>query len=356
MEELILNLHNHTTYSDGRGSHADIGQAALASGVDIVIVTDHNIWAGHQEKIIRQGSRSVLMLIGEEIHDQARDPQKSHLLVIGAGKELATYAPDPQNLINQVQTAGGMSFIAHPYEVALALFNEDSISWEDWQVNGFTGIEIWNGFSEIKEVIHGRLSAAFYAFFPQAIARGPSPKTLKKWDELLSAGNRIVAVGGSDAHQWNGHMGPLQRMIFPYAFHFRCINNHLLTPEPLSGDLPQDRRMVLHALRQGASFVGYDLPHSTRGFRFTARGRDQIAQIGDEIALDQGLTLQIRLPIPVECRLIHDGKIIRLWRGRETCIHTINQSGAYRVECYINYLGRKRGWIYSNPIYVYDRK
>ena len=45
-------------------------------------------------------TRKVLMLIGEEIHDQDRDPQKNHLLVFGAEKELATFADDPQILIN----------------------------------------------------------------------------------------------------------------------------------------------------------------------------------------------------------------------------------------------------------------
>jgi hypothetical protein len=34
------------------------------------------------------------------------------------------------------------------------------------------------------------------------------------------------------------------------------------------------------------------------------------------------------------------------------CAHTATLPGAYRVEAYIDYLGLKRGWIFSNPIYI----
>ncbi|MGZ9235150.1 MAG: histidinol-phosphatase, partial [Anaerolineales bacterium] len=33
----------HTVYSDGSGTHKDIAQAALRTGLDVVIVTDHNV-------------------------------------------------------------------------------------------------------------------------------------------------------------------------------------------------------------------------------------------------------------------------------------------------------------------------
>ena len=43
MHEIILNLHMHTRYSDGAGTHADIATAAMKAGLDAVIVTDHNV-------------------------------------------------------------------------------------------------------------------------------------------------------------------------------------------------------------------------------------------------------------------------------------------------------------------------
>ena len=44
--------------------------------------------------------------------------------------------------------------------------------------------------------------------------------------------------------------------------------------------------------------------------------------------------------------------MIKTWHNRETCTHITTEPGAYRVETYIQYMGRKRGWIFSNPIYI----
>ncbi len=352
MEELITNLHMHSTYSDGSGTHQEIGEAALESGIDVVIVTDHNVYVQGLDGYLQRSDRRVLMLIGEEVHDVTRAPQKNHLLVIGAGREMAPYAQKPQNLIDQVYKAGGLSFIAHPYDPELKAFGEEDISWVDWDVRGFTGIELWNGFSEMKTIVRSKLDGIFYAYFPRYMPRGPLPAALKKWDELTGKGQKIVAVGGSDAHALHKSLGPLHRVIFPYTYHFHSVNNHLLVENGLTGNLNADRQMIYNALRKGHSFIGYDLPLPTRGFRFTAQGRDGTASMGDEIRLGSGVTMQIRLPAKAECRLLCGGELVRTWKDREICAQTVNRSGVYRVECYLEFLGRQRGWIFSNPIYV----
>jgi hypothetical protein len=352
MDELVANLHMHTTYSDGTGTHQDIAHAALKTDLDVIIVTDHNIYVHGPEGYYQAEGRKVLMLVGEEVHNNTRIPQKNHLLVIGAARELATFAQKPQNLIDQTYKAGGLSFIAHPFDDELKAFGEDDISWVDWEVRGYTGIELWNGFSELKSVVKGKLDGIFYAYFPKYMACGPLPQTLKKWDELTTSGQKTVAVGGSDAHALRLRLGPLRRTVFPYDFHFRAVNTHLLVERPLSSDLAADRSMVLDALRKGHAFIGYDLPHPTRGFRFTAQGKDTIVSMGDEIRLGNGVTLQIRLPVKAECRLIYNGEHLRTWQDREICTYIAARPGVYRVECYIPYLGRQRGWIFSNPIYV----
>lgn len=353
MHELILNTHIHTTYSDGSGTHAQVARAALKTGLDVVITTDHNVYVDGLEGYYEEAGRRLLLMIAEEIHDQVRDPQANHLLVLGANRELATCASDPQWLINQVNHAHGLSFLAHPFEDALPSFGEDIIPWENWEVGGYTGIELWNGLSELKTVSGGKaLGAVFYAFFPYLLAHGPLPRTLQKWDELTANGQRVVAICGADAHRLIVHRGPIHKIVFPYEYHFRSINNHILAHSDLSGILHDDRNMVLTALKQGHSFIGYDLPASTRGFRFTAQGRDKTAIMGDEISLDPSVTMQICVPGPAETRLIRNGKVEKTWHNLEICTSTITVPGVYRVECYIPYWGKKRGWIFSNPIYV----
>jgi hypothetical protein len=352
MHELIVNLHMHTVFSDGSGTHKDIARAALKAGLDAVIVTDHNVLVSGPEGYYSEGKKRLLMLVAEEVHDQARIPQKNHLLVFGAGQEMATYAPNPQDLIDRVRRAGGLSFIAHLYDPECAPIKETDISWEDWSAHDFTGIELWNGMSELK--IQGKTfwHVLFYVFFPHFLAHQPPAQHLTKFDELLNSGKKIVAVGGSDAHEFQVQKGLLRKTVYPYEFHFKTINTHIFTPAPLSGNVETDRKMIYEAFSAGHAFVGYDLPAPTRGFRFTAQGRESTALMGDEIPAEGGVTFTFKLPQAAECRLLKNGAVLQTWKNRETGSFITTEPGVYRVEVYRSYLGKRRGWIFGNPIYV----
>lgn len=350
--EVVVNLHMHTRYSDGSGTHREIAKAAIKAGVDAVIVTDHNILVQDFEGYYKDKNKKVLVLIGEEVHDQARDPQKNHLLVFGARRELATYADDPQRLIDKVRESGGICFLAHPDDPAAPAFKDTDISWEDWSVHNYNGIELWNALSELKTLVPSRLHGVFYAFFPKLVAHQPIPATMAKWDELLATGNRVVAIGGSDAHALRLHMGPLSRVIYPYEFHFRTVNTHVLLEQPLNGETEKDGKNILEAIARGHCFTGYDLPAPSRGFRFSAQGMETSAQMGDEISARNGLTLQIKIPGAGKVHLLKDGQVIETWQGKTSCTYITTKPGVYRVEVFRRYLGKLRGWIYSNPIYA----
>jgi hypothetical protein len=351
MNELVINLHMHTIYSDGSGKYDDLGQAALKTGVDVLMVTDHNVLVQGVDSYFREGKNRVLMLACEEIHDQDRDPQKNHLLVFNTSQELSTLASDPQTLINAVRRLGGLCFIAHPVDPAMPAFGETDLSWEDWSVTGYTGIELWNGFSEFKTVAKGKLDAIFYAFFPKAIPHGPLPKAMRIWDNLLAKGKHVVAVGGSDAHALRMHLGLLHKTIFPYTYHFSAINTHVLTTGPLTGNMTHDRKMVFDSFEAGHCFIGYDLPRSTRGFRFSAQSSETSVIMGDTISSDGIVTLRGQFPSSAKIKLIKDGECIKLFSG-ETFSYATNEMGIYRVEAYRRFLGKLRGWIFSNPIYL----
>jgi hypothetical protein len=352
MQEIILNLHIHTNYSDGNLPHDEVAKAAIRCGLNAILITDHNVRPEGLQRYIHDDGKKVLVMIGEEIHNQDRQPQKSHLLAFGADRDLASFAYDPQLLIQKVNQAGGISFLAHPYDPALPAFSEDNISWDDWEVKGYTGIELWNGFSELKVHVHNKLQAIFFAFNPQFIAHQPPAQTLKIWDKLLSQGNKVVAIGGSDAHATRHYLGPISRIIFPYEFHFSAINTHVLLDSPLIGNAETDSRSILGALRKGHCFVGYDLPASSRGFRFWTENGKSETKMGDEIKLKRVLNLKIQLPSPAECHLLKDGEMIKQWKGETEIQTALEKTGVYRVECFRNYLGKKRGWIFSNPIYI----
>jgi len=354
MHELVVNLHIHSVYSDGNATHNEILSTASQAGIDVVIVTDHNLLVQGVESYHKSSNRLTLLLTGEEVHNRSSaHNHKGHLLVFNAGQEMSAYGSHPRRLIQQISLAGGMSFIAHPFESAMPEFHEGAYSWGDWDVRGFTGLEIWNGLSELKSNGRPPWRALLYALVPQLLARAPYPETIQKWDELTAAGQTVVAIGGSDAHAMTKHFGIFSRVIFPYAYHFQAINTHILCPQPLSGDLDADQAMIYDALRQGHAFVGYDLPFSTRGFRFTAQGVQGTALMGDHMRINgSSVTLQVRLPVRAHCRLLRNGKVIYKWKNRESFAHITNQPGVYRLEASLPYLGRRRNWIYSNPIYL----
>ena len=74
--------------------------------------------------------------------------------------------------------------------------------------------------------------------------------------------------------------------------------------------------------------------------------------MGEEISSNNGVTLQIRLPLRTECHLLKDGQIIKSWNDRDSCAYITTEPGVYRVEAYLKFRGKRRGWIFSNPIYL----
>jgi len=346
--EYTGNLHVHTSYSDGKALHMEVIQAAAKAGLDFVVVTDHNVWVDGCEGYYDY----VLLLVGEEIHDVRRQPQANHLLVFNAEAELAPLASDPQVLIDQVNQRGGFCYLAHPYERASSISpNLSAIQWEDWDVTGYIGLEIWNYMSEFKARASSKLAAVFYAYFPALGIRGPFRATLHQWDQLLAEGKRVSAIGGSDAHSNTYSMGPLHRQVFPYEYLFRCINTHIITERPFTGHLENDRQLLYDALRAGHTWVGYDLLAPTKGFRFHAHSGAKHATMGDELTRAGATIFEIQTPDSADIHLLLNGQVVARARG-EYLKYTTAEPGVYRVEAYRSYRMGRRGWIFGSPIYV----
>ncbi len=355
MEDKFLNVHEyagnphaHTPYSDGQALHAEVAQAAAEAKLDFVITTDHNVWVDGCEGYYDE----VLLLVGEEIHDARLQPQGNHLLVYNAKVELSPLASDMQTLINEAGQWGGFCYLAHPYEYESKISPAmAALSWTDWEVTGYTGFEIWNYMSEFKRLARNKLAAVYYAHFPSRGIRGPFKAALCKWDELLSQGQRIAAIGGADAHGDTYSLGPFKRVVFPYSYLFRCVNTHILTEAPFNGQLEHDKALVYDALQNGRTWVGYDLPASTTGFRFHARSGFERALMGDELARAGATIFEIQTPQNADIRLLLNGNVIARTQGKRLKF-TSALAGVYRVEVYRNYRMGRRGWIFSSPIYV----
>jgi hypothetical protein len=341
--EYAGNMHLHTSYSDGTWAHRGVAEAAAQAGLDYVIVTDHNIWVSGVEGYYGK----VLLLVGEEVHDCRRVPPGNHMLVYGAEREMSPEAGDPQQLLNAVRESGGLAFLAHPVEFASRVAGEGAFGWADWNISGYTGIEVWNYMSEFKARIPTILHAVYYAYFPVSGIKGPFRQTLDLWDRLLAGGGRVVGIGGADAHGRSYSFGPLRRMVLPYSYLFGAVNTHILAEHRFTGDLASDKAIVLEALRAGRGWVGCDVLGSTREFVFTARSSSANAIVGQELRRHGAVTFEVQTPLAADIRVVVAGRVAARATGKKLKFTTAD-AGAYRVEVY----RQGKGWIFSNPIYV----
>jgi len=368
LHEYSGNIHMHTTYSDGTGDFDELIDAAVVAELDYVYVTDHNLLVRREEEGYRRG---VLTMVGQEVHDIQRKPSRSHLLCFGVDQDVTGSAAQPQQLIDAVSGQNGLTFLAHPVEewTDLAPFH---YSWEDWDVESYTGVELWNYMSGFRGLLTSRPRSLMVAYFPHLFTSGPVSGMLQKWDELTQE-RAVVAIGGTDVHAWNIRRGLLRRRFLPYHHCTQALNTHILSAVPfrkaekdVDMDDPavqHDHDLTLQALRSGHCWIGYDLVGATRGFRFSAwqlpPGTEPDAQepphaiMGDTLAIQQDKVTWLRALAPEDAQisLLHDGKPVASCEGRQLDFSTA-LPGVYRVEVRKRRWGKSRGWIYSNPIYV----
>lgn len=171
-------------------------------------------------------------------------------------------------------------------------------------------------------------------------------------------GVRLVAVAGNDAHANVGlSLGDaagkklLQIQLDPYERSFRVVRNHVL----IEHDKPFGAETLLEAIREGHIFFSFDLFCDATGFFFLAENKLEKKIMGDEIALEDGVRLQVSAPVKCRIVLFKDGQRMMEERDVTNKEFTVKERGAYRLEVYLDQLGaafQQRPWIITNPIYV----
>jgi hypothetical protein len=224
--------------------------------------------------------------------------------------------------------------------------------WQDWDAEGFTGIEIWNHMSEWME---GLTEDNKYQRFlhPLRSIVSPPETTLQRWDEL-NRKRLVVGIGGVDAHAHKADvMGFFAVEVFPYKVMFKSIHTHVLLDSPLHRNDPafveEDARSILDALKAGRAFVANSYHGDPKGFSFVASDGPVLYQQGAEIPFNKSrqLTLHIQLPRQAVMRLLRDGTLVYEQRTRDQ-EWIVKEPGCYRVEAWLDDFA----WIFSNPIRV----
>lgn len=79
-----LDLHCHSRKSDGSDAPAEVATRAIAAGVTLFCLTDHDTWAGHDEVAATMAGTAIRVLRGLELTTQT-GRRRVHLLVYGVG-------------------------------------------------------------------------------------------------------------------------------------------------------------------------------------------------------------------------------------------------------------------------------
>ena len=347
MFEYVGAMHMHSVYSDGSGEVLDIVKSASEVGLDYILLTDHNTL-----RALKEGYEgwhgNTLLLVGCELNDKQN---KNHYLAFGINQAFSTRLSAAE-YVSHVKEAGGIGFIAHPHEKRTHLKDHPSYPWTDWNVDGFTGIEIWNHMSEWMENLTEENKYQSF-LHPLKTIIAPQKKTLKLWDDL-NLKRKVVGVGGVDAHAHKYNLlGFLEVEIFPYKVLFKSIRTHILTHEEIkkgkSHDAVEKAKMQIYsALEYGSSFIANDYHGDSTGFKFFAVADSKVYNMGDKISKSSKVKLRIIIPKhKAEIKLIRNGKIIDSWEDREVFFN-VNSKGIYRVEVYLN----GKAWIFSNHIRI----
>ena len=376
--ERRANLHVHSHWShDSVGTVDEIVAAALATGTSVLMFSEHP--ADHYDFYVdgNQGVKDgVLMIPGAEMQGFLAYPKMS-LRGVTPGT--------PQDLSDLIRGRDGQIFVSHLEERM------------DWQIQGVTGVEIYNTHADFKDE-KNLVSALKNPFrmiqlaeliqkYPQecfaAIQNYPADY-LKRWDELTQIAPH-TGVSANDAHQnvgfvirWtDGDKGRLEDalgekglemdlsalpdidalrkdkqpgdVIFSlfldrYENSLRHVGTHLLLK-----DLSE--QSVRECLDAGRAFVAFDWIADSTGFDFAANSETMRHEMGSPVTLSPDLVLKAIAPLPVHWRLIRDGEVISESDG-STLQSPVASPGVYRCEAWLDVAGTRMIWILSNPIYV----
>jgi hypothetical protein len=342
-------FHIHTNYSfDGTTGIGDVIAAAQAAALDFIVVTDHfrmdartDGWEGWRN--------GVLVIVGEEI-----SPRHNHYLALGIQAPVLGLQKEakPQEYIDAVRHQGGVGLIAHPDHTGAPGFGVKEYAWQDWAVDGFDGISIWDLMTDWQELLRSLPAAVKAYLFPVLSLTGPKKETLARWDALWGKRN-VAGYGEIDNHDTRKKVFGIVFRIFPFAFAFSTIRTHVLLDEPLSTDAARARQQVYAAIKHCRLYVAQERWRKAKGFDFRIQDGSRAAAAGDDFVLQGRADIAVTLPDgkPARVRVLRDGTVIAEAERRQ-CVTEIREHGIYRVEVLQRRFGRWLPWIYSNPIRV----
>ncbi|MGC2236805.1 MAG: hypothetical protein WA584_11630 [Pyrinomonadaceae bacterium] len=343
-------IHAHTFLGGHSSGHFDeLIAGANANNLDFVLMTEHTSEQYDTSALTLNGVYGNTLFVGGQ---EANTSSDDRFLLLPGSAESASDA--------KLQTPQFLEKYHAQNKLALITYPEKFKSWD----SNFDGIEVFSLHTNAKKAnwfyALFDLIWSFPAYHELTIAdyfERPA-ENLQKFDEITTR-KKSTLFSGSDAHSNIGFhlLGDdagnkiINLKIDRYETIFRLVRTHVL----LEKDKALTRENLLDALKKGHAFVGFDVLSDTTGFTFSATSGAENKIQGDEIALAQGVKLKASAPQTAHFVIFRNGVKAAEAGGNSEMDFDANEAGTYRVEVYLDSLGRnfdKTPWIISNPIYV----
>jgi hypothetical protein len=312
-------LHMHTVHSDGNWTIAELISSARNSGLDFIVLTDHNT-ASHHEEIDRlsKGSRQPLVMRGEEITTYGGHTN-AWGLPSGTWIDFRTHPGDTKRISGiaaAAHRAGALISINHPFVLC------GGCSWGyDPAAQGFDAIEVWNGAWDFTD-----------------------EPALKMWDNILQSGRRITAIASTDSHRPDTPIGKPSTHVAAKIL---------------------SQAALMTAIREGHAYLSDGATRFAISFEaeLTTGKRRPRSMIGDEIHLNRPGKIRFliateAIPEGATVSLISNGEVIQSFPARtDGKAQVIEIDG--RVDSYFRIEvrdGKNIMLALTNPIYVRFRK
>ena len=298
---LSADLHQHTTSSfDSPLRPAERVLSAAALGLDLLVLTDHNVITAPPVVTARPGSRpaapaprtaaapllSPLVVAGEEVTSYGHLIGHFNVFPLALGQEIVARDTSPAQLFAEARRRPGAPLIQvnHPRMGSIGYFDQMQLD----AASGRAAAAYHPGF-DLLEVLNGddldRLEAV--------------DRVLRDWYQLLNRGLRYVATAGSDAHRL-----PFQESGSPRTL--------ILWDPSEKGGAPTEA-LALAALRAGRAVAS-----SGPFVHFSLDGKP----IGSLIKGGRPLQLRLRVEAPAwmsvsTATLIANGTPLQTFRARK---------------------------------------
>ena len=148
-----IDLHSHTTASDGSLTPQELISLASQTGLDALAITDHDTFAGYEEAVPFGREADLDLVRGIELNSKLESRHVHLLAYFLSGEpspEFSAWLQDaprnlvgPEEVIQIIRSGHGIPVLAHPGRLALARDVERQLLIR-WRQAGLVGLEVYH--------------------------------------------------------------------------------------------------------------------------------------------------------------------------------------------------------------------